>query len=105
MVQTVFQLTFSKNIPKLTVSQSLNSFQSFVTGIFPEPLKVISVILIFKKADHLECTNYQLISLTSSISKTLEKLVHKCLYYFLDKNEILFNNQIVSEIIIQLPMQ
>ena len=48
---------------------------------------------IFKKADHLECTNYRPISLTSNISKILEKLVHKCLYHFLDQNEILYNNQ------------
>ena len=92
MVQIVFQVT-SKNILKLSLLQSLNSFQSFVTGIFLEPLKLISVILIFKKADNLEYTHYQLISLTSNISKILEKLVHKCLYYFLDQNEILYNNQ------------
>ena len=48
---------------------------------------------IFKKADPLECTSYRPISLTSNISKILEKLVHKRLYYFLDQNEVLSNNQ------------
>ena len=38
-------------------------------------------------------TNYRPISLTSNISKIVEKLVHKCLYHFLDQNEILYNNQ------------
>ena len=32
-------------------------------------------------------------SLTSNISKVLKKLIHKCLYHFLDQNEILYNNQ------------
>ena len=51
------------------------------------------MITIFKKADPLECTNYQPISLISNISKILEKLVHKQLYHSLDQNEILYNNQ------------
>ena len=51
------------------------------------------MIPIFKKADPLECTNYRPISLTTNIIKNLEKLVHKHLFYFLDQNEILYNNQ------------
>ena len=51
------------------------------------------MIPIFKNADPLECTNYRPISLTSNISKILEKLVYKRLYHFLDLNEILYNNQ------------
>ena len=71
----------------ITISKLIN--QSFVTGIFPETLKHASVIPIFEKAAPLECTNYRPISLTSNISKILEKLVHKPLYHFLDQNEIL----------------
>ena len=51
------------------------------------------MILIFEKADPLECTSYKPISLTSSISKSLVKLVHKRLFFFLDQNEILYNKQ------------
>ena len=51
------------------------------------------MIPIFKNANPLECTNYQPISPTSNISKILEKLVHKCLYHFLDQTEILYNKQ------------
>ena len=51
------------------------------------------MIPIFKKADPLECTNYKPMSLTANIRKILEKLVHKCLFCFLDQNEILYNNQ------------
>ena len=51
------------------------------------------MIPILKKADPLVFTNYRPISLTSNISKILEKLVHKCLFCFLDQNETLYNNQ------------
>ena len=81
---------YSKTI-SIPISKLIN--QSFVTGTFPEPLKLANVIPVFKKADPLECTNYQPISETSIITKTLEKLVHKRLYCFLYQNEILHNNQ------------
>ena len=81
---------YSKTI-SIPISKLIN--QSFVTGIFPEPLKLANVIPVFKKADPLQCTNYRPISLTSNIGKILEKLVHKRLYCFLDQNEILYNNQ------------
>ena len=32
-------------------------------------------------------------NIKSNLSKILEKLVHKRLYFFLDQNEILYNNQ------------
>ena len=75
----------------IPISKIIN--QSFVSGIFPEPLKLASLIPIFKKADPLECTNYKPISLTLNIGKILEKFVHKRLVFFLDQNEILCNNQ------------
>ena len=81
---------YSKTI-SIPISKLIN--QSFVTRIFPEPLKLANVIPVFKKADPLQCTNYRPISLTSNIGKILEKLVNTRLYCFLDQNEILYNNQ------------
>ena len=48
---------------------------SLETGIFPEILKQCRIIPIFKNGNHLECDNYRPISLLSSISKILEKIV------------------------------
>ena len=94
MAQTIFQLDFSKKYSQtisIPISKLIN--RSFVSGIFPEPLKLATVIPIFKKRDPLECTNYIPISLTSNISKILEKLLHKRFFCFLDQTEILYNNQ------------
>ena len=66
---------------------------SFETGIFPDALKLARIIPIFKKGDLLQCKNYRPISLTSNISKIMEKLVHQCLYIFLQNNNAPYNKQ------------
>jgi hypothetical protein len=48
---------------------------SLTNGVFPSQLKNCCVIPIFKAGDHTECDNYRPISLLSSISKVLEKIV------------------------------
>ena len=48
---------------------------SFSTGIFPDMLKISSVLPLFKKGSKLICNNYRPISLLSNISKLLEKLM------------------------------
>ena len=53
---------------------------SFEIGIFLKFLKIESVIPIFKKGDYLSCSNYRSISLTSNISKLIEKLIWTRLY-------------------------
>ena len=41
----------------------------------------------------MQCSNYRPISLTSNISKIMEKLVHECLYIFLENNNVLYDKQ------------
>ena len=66
---------------------------SFEKGICPKPLKIVNVIPIFKKGDYLDCNNYRPISLTSNISKLLEKLIHTLPYPFLESNKVIYNRQ------------
>ena len=61
---------------------------SFSTGTFPSTLKTVNVIPIYKKDDHTVCNNYHHILLLYNISKIIEKLVHKQLTKFLNKNDI-----------------
>ena len=49
--------------------------QSLVTGIFPDRLKIAKVIPLFKKGDDHVFDNYRPISLLSSISKVVAKIV------------------------------
>ena len=66
---------------------------SFSEGVFPDLLKFANVIPVLKEGDNLDYNNYRLISLISSIGKLIEKIVHKSLYSFLEKNYLLFEQQ------------
>ena len=66
---------------------------SFSSGIYPTPLKTAKVIPIHKKDSKLECSNYRPIALLSNIDKILEKLMHKRLSNFLDKNKLIYSLQ------------
>ena len=63
---------------------------SFSKRTFPNLLKFANVTPVFKKGDNLDYNNYRPISLISNIGKLIEKIVHKRLYSFLEKNSLLF---------------
>ena len=62
---------------------------SFNTGIVPIQFKIAKVIPIFKAGDRASMDNYRPISLLSTFSKILEKLVAARLLTFLKANNIL----------------
>ena len=66
---------------------------SITTGVFPTKLKTSKTIPIFKAGDHTCCDNYRPISLLSSISKILEKIVATYLVNHLELNNLLYENQ------------
>jgi len=66
---------------------------SLESGNFPSKLKLCRVIPIFKAGDSLECDNYRPISLLSSISKILEKIVAQKLVSHLTSNDLLYCHQ------------
>ena len=59
----------------------------------PDNFKLANVIPIHKKDSVICMNNYRPISLLSSFSRILEKLVHKRLVNFIDKYNILYVNQ------------
>eukprot|EP00733_Pompholyxophrys_punicea_P000457 Pompholyxophrys_punicea_v1_NODE_127_length_3306_cov_27.855737.p1 type:complete len:599 gc:universal NODE_127_length_3306_cov_27.855737:3001-1205(-) len=66
---------------------------SLRTGTFPSRLKVARVTPIHKGGNADDPTNYRPISILNSLSKILERLMHKRLYSFLEKCNILTNAQ------------
>jgi len=63
------------------------------TGIFPDRLKHATVKPIFKKGNKYEVSNYRPISLLTSFSKIIQKLMFNRLRSHLDKNNILGKEQ------------
>jgi hypothetical protein len=66
---------------------------SLELGIVPTSMKTAKVIPIYKAKAKNKFSNYRPISLLPNISKKLEKIIHKRLYSFLDKNEVFYPNQ------------
>ena len=66
---------------------------SFSTGIFPNRMKLANIFPINKGDDKDNCNNYRPIALLSNISKIIEQLVHARLYFYLERNNILYQHQ------------
>ena len=66
---------------------------SITTGIVPDELKMAKVSPLYKKNDKLEVGNYRPISVLNSVSKILEKCVHKQLLNYLIENKLIYNYQ------------
>ena len=84
----------STNFIKQTIQAFINPFHhilnlSFTTGKVPMQFKIAKVIPIFKAGDKSQMDNYRPISLLSSFSKIMEKIIAARLLDFLDNNKIL----------------
>ena len=66
---------------------------SLNSGIFPSKLKISRTVPIFQSGDNTCCDNYRPISLLSSISKILEKIVANNLTSHLEVNNLIYENQ------------
>ena len=84
-------LKLTRNALKYPLTILLN--KSLESGIVPETLKTAKVIPIFKSKDPDLFTNYRPISLLPSISKILEKFVHKRVYNYLNSQNLFFESQ------------
>lgn len=73
------------------LSKHINS--TFLTGIYPESLKIGVVIPIHKKGSKENCSNYRPITKLSTLDKIFEEAALKRLKYFLNCNKIINCNQ------------
>ena len=67
--------------------------RSILSGIFPKQMKIAKVIPLYKKGDDLDTGNYRPISLLSSLSKILERLIFTRTIKFLNTHNIFTNSQ------------
>lgn len=68
--------------------------QIFITGVFPENLKLAIVVPINKSGDKLNYDDYRPVSILSVFSKIIEKIIYDRIYKFVnDYLKILYNRQ------------
>ena len=83
-----------KLIPDLITIPLCNIINlSFVSGSFPDPLKIVKVIPIHMNGSTQDMNNYRPISLLSIFDKIMEKIMHERSYKFLELNNILYSKQ------------
>ena len=87
-VQYTSQIT-ENNQPSISIPFCMIINDSFLSGIFPNKLKIAKVIALYKKDSRDNPPNYRPISLLSVFSKLIEKTMYKRLYSFLDSCNIL----------------
>ena len=64
-----------------------------LSGVFPNELKIVKVIPLYKSGNSNCMSNYRPISILPTISKIFEKLLHKRIYNFLEDNNIIYDCQ------------
>ena len=82
-----------KSCPNLAIPLHLIFKQSLSQGSLPVEWKKSEIVPIFKKGSRHIPLNYRPISLTSVCCKTLERIIAKELYEFLEFNRILSAEQ------------
>ena len=89
-------------IPVFIIKEFINFFSvwlsylvnlSFETGVFPDLMKVASVIPLHKKGSKLDFLNYRPISLLSIFSKIYEKLITDRVNSYLEKYALIYAKQ------------
>lgn len=92
--QDGIQVHILKQIPQfisIPLTHIIN--QCFNTGRFPNILKQSMVIPIFKEGDKRLVQNYRPITITSQLSKIIEKAIKNRLTKFLEDNKIISSSQ------------
>ena len=83
-----------KNL-KLELAEPLSIVfnKSMNKGIFPDAMKLADTVPLYKSKEWYIIDNYRPISLLITLSKILEKLIHKRVYNHLAENNLIYNSQ------------
>ena len=86
---------FFIKVARFVIAPYLNLFLNFVftEGIFPSNSKVARVVPVYKTGAKDNMNNYRPISILTCFSKIIEKILYARLYKFLEKHNVIYENQ------------
>ena len=67
--------------------------QTFESGHFPNAMKIAKVMPLYKKNEKYLLSNYRPVSILSSVSKVIERIMHNQIYEHFDKLKIFYPSQ------------
>ena len=67
--------------------------RSISEGIFPDAMKLLDTVPLYKSKERTLTTNYRPVSLLITLSKLLEKTVHSRVYEFLEHTKQMYTSQ------------
>ena len=89
-----YRVNYSKfATPVISESLTIVFNKSIMTSIFPDDWKVARVRPIHKGEAKYDANNCRPISVLSAICKIFERIIHDKLYYYLNENNLLSENQ------------
>ena len=62
-------------------------------GVFPDDLKYVKVIPIYKKGDRLDLNNYRPISIVPTVSKVFEIVLNQQIVHYFENHSLFNHNQ------------
>ena len=80
-------------IPNIIMPLTYICNKSFLEGCFPDSMKISRIVPIFKAGDKNTLNNYRPISILPQFSEVLGKLFQNRLLNFVEKNNVLNDNQ------------
>ena len=86
-------LKISKEVIAPYLSGNCNQLLGVQVGKYPKVLKIAKIIPVFKSGQKTSASNYRPISILSQSNKIVQKILHKRVTDFIDKYQILNNNQ------------
>ena len=89
----IFPRILRKCREELVESIAMIFRKSLDTGVVPRLWRQANVVLIFKKEDKAESSNYRPISLTSVVGKMLEAIIARAIRRYLDEYKLIRHSQ------------
>ena len=88
-----FDMMATKLLQNVKIEVCVMINQSFVSGIFPDKLKIAKVVPLYKKNEKNKIEKYRPVSLLPCVSKVFERIIHDQLNEYFSSLKLFYKSQ------------